>query len=65
MSSRQLLVPLRDADTLVQKLLDVGNSLKPIDDANYYFFEIVRELVDLYENGCSSLGCAYSVVVLR
>jgi hypothetical protein len=24
----------------------VGNSLKPIDDANYYFFEIVRELVD-------------------
>jgi hypothetical protein len=46
MSSRQLFVPLSDADTLVQKLLDVGNSLKPIDDANYYFFEIVRELVD-------------------
>jgi hypothetical protein len=46
MSSRQLFVPLGDADTLVQKLLDVGNSLKPIDDTNYYFFEIVRELVD-------------------
>jgi hypothetical protein len=46
MSSRQLFVPLGDADTLVQKVLDVGNSLKPIDDTNYYFFEIVRELVD-------------------
>ena len=44
MSSRQLFVPLSDADTLVQKLLDVGNSLKPIDDANYYLFEIVREV---------------------
>jgi hypothetical protein len=46
MSSRQLLVPLGDADTLAQKLLAMGNSLKPIDDANYFFFEIVRELVD-------------------
>ena len=24
----------------------MGNSLKPIDDENFYFFEIVRELVD-------------------
>lgn len=46
MSASPLFVPLTDADTLAQKLLTVGNSLKPIDDANYYFFEIVRELVD-------------------
>jgi len=46
MSTSPLFVPLGDADTLAQKLLAVGNSLKPIDDANYYFFEIVRELVD-------------------
>lgn len=46
MSTPQLVVPLSDADTLAQKLLAVGNSLKPVDDANYYFFEIVRELVD-------------------
>lgn len=46
MSTSPLFVPLGDADTPAQKLLAVGNSLKPIDDANYYFFEIVRELVD-------------------
>jgi hypothetical protein len=46
MSTPQLVVPLRDADTLAQKLLALGNSLKPVDDATYYFFEIVRELVD-------------------
>ncbi len=46
MSNPQLSVPLVDADSLAQRLLAVGNSLKPIDDANYFFFEIVRELVD-------------------
>jgi len=46
MSASQLFVPLSDADALAQKLLTVGNSLKPADDANFYFFEIVRELVD-------------------
>lgn len=46
MSTLQLVVPISDADTLAQKLLVVGNSLKPVDDANYFFFEIVRELVD-------------------
>jgi len=38
MSASPLFVPFSDADTLAQKLLTVGNSLKPIDDANYYFF---------------------------
>lgn len=46
MSTPQLAVSLRTADILVQKLLAVGNSLKPVDDAHYYFFEIVRELLD-------------------
>ena len=46
MSTPQLVVPLSDADTLAQKLLAVGNSLKPVDDANYYFFEVLRELLD-------------------
>jgi hypothetical protein len=46
MSTPQLIVPMDDADKLAQKLLALGNSLKPIDDANFYFFEIVRELVD-------------------
>jgi|GEM_PF-1383279 len=41
-----LFVPLSDADKIAQKLLALGNSLKPLDDANFYFFEIVRELVD-------------------
>jgi hypothetical protein len=41
-----LVVPLDDADRLAQKLLSLGNSLRPIDDENFYFFEIVRELVD-------------------
>jgi hypothetical protein len=42
----QLAPSLKDADTLAHKLLDLGNSLKPVDDANFYLFEIVRELVD-------------------
>lgn len=46
MNTPPLFVPLSHADALAQKLLSVGNSLKPNDDANYYFFEIVRELVD-------------------
>jgi hypothetical protein len=41
-----LIVPLSDADRLAQKLLAMGDSLKPIDDENYHFFQIVRELVD-------------------
>jgi hypothetical protein len=46
MGTSPLSVPLDDADKLARKLLALGNSLKPIDDANFYFFEIVRELVD-------------------
>lgn len=46
MGTPRLFVPLCDADNLARKLLAVGNSLKPLDDATYYFFEIVRELVD-------------------
>lgn len=37
---------VEDGDELATKLLAIGNLLRPIDDANYYFFEIVRELVD-------------------
>jgi len=46
MSTPQLPVPLNEADAIAQKLLAVGNSLKPVDDTHYYFFEIVRELLD-------------------
>jgi hypothetical protein len=46
MITPDLVVPLGDADKLAQKLLALGNSLRPIDDENFYFFEIVRELVD-------------------
>jgi len=46
MSTPGLLVPLSDADSLAQRLQAIGNSLKPVDDANFYFFEIVRELID-------------------
>lgn len=46
MSTPQLPVPLNEADAIAQKLLAVGNSLKPVDDAHNYFFEIVHELLD-------------------
>jgi hypothetical protein len=59
MSTSPLFVPLGDADTLAQKLLAVGNSLKPIDDANYYFFEIVRELVDAAVKNFNELRRGY------
>ena len=46
MSTLPLGITLTNADKLAQKLLALGNSVKPVDDANHYFFEIVRELVD-------------------
>ena len=39
-------VRVEDGDELAAKLLKIGNALKPVDDANYFFFEVVRELVD-------------------
>ena len=46
MNEGQLTVRVEDGDELAAKLLEVGNRLKPIDDENYLFFEVVRELVD-------------------
>jgi hypothetical protein len=46
MDDEKLAMRVKDGDELAAKLLEVGNSLKPIDDDNYFFFEIVRELVD-------------------
>jgi hypothetical protein len=46
MSTPPLGITLTNADKLGEKLLALGNSLKPVDDANYHFFEIVRDLVD-------------------
>jgi hypothetical protein len=40
------MIRVENGDELAVKLLKIGNSLKPIDDENYFFFEIVRELVD-------------------
>lgn len=59
MSAPQPFVPLSDADALAQKLLAVGSSLKPIDDTNYYFFEIVRELADAAIKNFNDLRCGY------
>lgn len=46
MSNPQLIVSPGDADKLANKLLALGNGLKPIDETSYFFFEIVRELID-------------------
>jgi len=42
----KLTMRVKDGDELAVTLLEIGNSLKPINDENYFFFEIVRELVD-------------------
>ncbi|MHB1020939.1 MAG: DUF5677 domain-containing protein [Acidobacteriaceae bacterium] len=46
MNSDNPTIRVEDGDDLAVKLLEVGNCLRPIDDENYFFFEIVRELVD-------------------
>jgi hypothetical protein len=45
-SDNKLVVRVEDGDELGAKLLALGNRLKPVDDENFFFFEIVRELVD-------------------
>jgi hypothetical protein len=45
-SDNKLVVRVEDGDELCAKLLALGNRLKPVDDENFFFFEIVRELVD-------------------
>ena len=42
----QTTISLDEGDDLRARLLALGTALRPIDDENYYFFEIVRELVD-------------------
>ena len=34
------MVPLGEVDTLANKLLALVNSLRPVDDPDYFFFEI-------------------------
>ena len=46
MEEDKLAMRVKGGDELAAKLLEVGNSLKPVDDESYFFFEIVRELVD-------------------
>ena len=46
MREGELTIQVKDGDDLAAKLLEVGNQLKPMDDENYFFFEVVRELVD-------------------
>ena len=46
MSQNNKIIQLPDGDAIYRKLLALGNSLKPVDDAKYFFFEVVRELVD-------------------
>ena len=62
MGTPQIAVPLHDADALAQKLLAVGNTLKPIDetDHNCYFFEVVRELVDAALKNFNELRRGYT-----
>jgi hypothetical protein len=44
--NNKLVARVEDGDELCAKLLALGNQLKPVDDENFFFFEIVRELVD-------------------
>jgi hypothetical protein len=46
MDANKPTVRVEDGDELAAKLLEIGNGLKPIDDETFFFFEIVRELVD-------------------
>jgi hypothetical protein len=46
MNEGQSTIRVEDGDELAAKLLGIGSQLKPIDDENYFFFEVVRELVD-------------------
>jgi hypothetical protein len=46
MTQAKPLIKVEDGDELATKLLQLGNELKPVDDENFFFFEIVRELVD-------------------
>jgi len=50
---------VNNADKLGQKLVALGNSLKPVDDAHYTFFEIVRELVDATIRNFNELRASY------
>jgi hypothetical protein len=45
-TSDQPIINIQDGDQIFTKLRNLGNSLKPIDDENYFFFEIIRELLD-------------------
>ena len=46
MSTNNPTIRVHAGDELAAKLLEIGNALKPVDDGDYYFFEVVRELVD-------------------
>lgn len=46
MSTNNPTIRVDAGDELAAKLLEIGNAFKPVDDENYYFFEVVRELVD-------------------
>ena len=62
MSTSLIAFPLHDVDALAQKLLAVGNTLKPIDetDRDYHFFDIVRELVDAAFKNFNELRRGYT-----
>jgi hypothetical protein len=51
---------LTQGDEVRHRLLTFGNGLKPVDDENFYFFfEIVRELIDAALNNYDRLRKAY------
>ncbi len=60
MSEAEPIVKLDDSDKLLVRLLNLGNSLKPADDENYLFFEIVRELVDATLTNYGQLRLGYT-----
>jgi hypothetical protein len=52
--------PVAAGDELRARLLALGSSLKPFDDENFFFFEIVRELVDAVLTNYDQLRQGYA-----
>lgn len=59
MNTNNPTIRVRDGDALAAKLLELGNSLKPVDDEHYLFFEVVRELVDASLTNYEELRCGF------
>ena len=61
MSENEQIVTIEDSEKLSFRLWKLGNILKPIDDenVNYFFFEVIRELIDAALTNYGHLKRAY------